>query len=181
MLKGKKVILRPVEERDLDLIVRWRNEPENRYFFFSPLLIKPGGQKRWYEELLADRNRVVLIIDTLEGKTVGMVSLVDIDWRNQACEIGHGVLDLDERGQGYMEEALEMIITYAFEELNINRISGYCYSFNPVIKLMKWFGFKEEGVLRQAAFTQGKFHDKVVIGLLREEWQKDGSSQPTAD
>jgi len=181
MIKGKKVILRPVEERDLQLIVRWRNDPQNRRFFFSPFLINPGEQKKWYEELLADRNRVVFMIDNLEGKTVGMVAIVDIDWRNQACELGQGILDLNERGKGYYEEAMTLIIKYAFQELNMNRICGYCYSFNPVIEFNKWLGAKEDGVLRQAAFTQGKFHDVVVLGLLREEWQNDGSNDTTED
>jgi RimJ/RimL family protein N-acetyltransferase len=98
--------------------------------FFSPFLINPGGQKEWYKNILADRNRVVLMIDTLEGKTVGMVSLVDIDWRNQLCEGGQFILDPDQRTHGYALEAATLVINYAFEELNISRINGYTYSFN---------------------------------------------------
>jgi len=172
MIKGQKVILRPVEERDLELIVRWRNDPANRRFFFSPFLINPGGQKKWYEDLLADRNRVVMMIDTLEGKTVGMVALSNIDWRNQECEGGQFIIDPDERLHGYGEDAARAIIKYAFEELNLHRIYAFCYPFNQaVISLIKKLGFKEEGVLRQSVFAGGKFHDKVLLALLREEWQ----------
>ncbi len=173
MLKGEKVVLRPVEERDLDLLARWRNAPSNRQFFFSTLLIYPGGQKKWYEQLSADRSRMLFMIDNLDGKPVGMIGLSSIDARNQSCEGGPIIVDLDERQYGYAEEAIELLLKYAFEELNINRFYCYCYPFNRVIELMKLFGFKEEGILRQAVFTQGKFHDKVLLALLREEWQDE--------
>jgi RimJ/RimL family protein N-acetyltransferase len=174
MLKGEKVILRPVEERDLELIARWRNAPENRQYFFTPFLINPAGQKAWYERLLNDPTRVLMMIDTIEGKTVGMVGLSDIDWRNQACEGGQYLVDPEERGHGYAEEAAMLTIQYAFEELNLRRMYIICYAFNPVRNFVKFLGFREEGVLRQAVYSDGQFHDKVVLALLREEWE-DGS------
>jgi len=173
-MQGKRVVLRPVEERDLALLARWRNDPHNRRFFFSPFLINPGGQKRWYEDLLADRSRLILMIDTVEGKTVGMIGLNRIDWRNQEAESGMFLLDPEQRGQGYAEEAVMLMTNYAFEELNLHRLYAEIYDFNQgVIAMSKLFGFKEEGVLRQAAFTDGRFHDKVILGLLREEWQEE--------
>jgi RimJ/RimL family protein N-acetyltransferase len=179
MLKGENVILRPVEERDLDLIVRWRNHPDNRRFFFSPFLINPGGQKKWYEDLLVDRNRVAFMIDTLEGKTVGMIAIDNIDWRNQECEGGQLIVDPDERRLGLAEEATGLLIQYAFEELNLHRAYVVIYPFTPTIELVKKFGFKEEGILRKAVYSGGKFHDKVILGLLREEWMDEKSRKPT--
>ena len=173
MLKGEVVTLRPVEERDLELLARWRNDPRNRQFFFSTLLIYPGGQKKWYEALIADRSRILLMIDNFEGKPVGMIGLNHIDARNQECEGGPVIVAHEERQYGYAEEAIELLLKYAFEELNMNRFYCYCYPFNRVIELMKLFGFKEEGVLRQAVFTQGKFSDKVLLALLREEWRNE--------
>lgn len=174
MIKGKIVLLRPVEERDLELIARWRNAPENWRYFFSPFFISISGQKKWYEKLLADRTRILFMIDTLEeGKTVGVVGLDNIDWHTQQCEGGQIVVDPAERQYGYAEEAAQLIIDYAFLELNMNRMYAICYPFNQVIDFVKLLGFQQEGVLRQAAFTNGKFYDKVVLGLLREEWFAD--------
>lgn len=171
MIQGKRVVLRPVEERDLPHLARWRNDPENRRFFFSPFLINPGGQKQWYENLLKDRNRIILMIDTREGQTVGMLGLDKIDWRNQEAESGIYLLDPAERGKGYAEEAGLLMIDYAFRELNLHRLYAVIYEFNRgVIAMAELFGFQREGVLRQSAFSAGKFHDKVILGLLREEW-----------
>jgi RimJ/RimL family protein N-acetyltransferase len=173
MIVGEQVILRPVEERDLPLLVRWRNDPINRRYFFSPFLISLGGQEKWYKELLADRNRVLFMIDTQAGQAVGMVGLDRIDWRIGEAEGGLWLLDPDERGRGYAEEAGDLLLHYAFEELNLRRIYAIIYSFNKgVIALVKMSGFKQEGILRQAAFTGGKYYDKVIMGLLRDEWQE---------
>lgn len=177
MLKGKKINLRPVSERDLDLIACWRNDPDNRRFFFTTSMINPAGQKKWFENMIADPNRFIFVIETVESKPVGIIGMDKIDRRNQEAEIGPGLLDPHERGQGYIEEAIELLLDYAFDELNLHRVYGSCYPFNRVIGLMKLFGFVEEGMLRQAVFTQGKFYDKVILGLLREEWEsaEDGN------
>ncbi len=170
MLRGKKITLRPVSERDLEQIACWRNDPDNRRFFFTTSIINPAGQQEWFEKLIADPNRFIYVIETVQGKPVGIIGMDKIDRRNQEAEIGPGLLDSNERGRGYIEEALELVLRYGFEELNLHRIYGACYSFNKTIELAKFFGFVEEGVLRKAVFTQGRFHDKVILGLLREEW-----------
>ncbi len=174
MIKGKSVILRPVEERDLDVLARWRNDPANRRFVFTPFLINPGGQKKWYEALLTNHDKVLFMVDNLEGKTVGMIGADHIDWRNQECEGGPIVFDPEERSHGYAEEAIGMLIDYCFHELNMHRMYAHCYPFNKVVEMMTWYGFQQEGVLRQAVFTEGHFCDKVILGLLREEWDNGG-------
>jgi RimJ/RimL family protein N-acetyltransferase len=170
MIRGKRVLLRPVEERDLQVIVQWRNHPENRRFFFSPLLINPGAQKKWYEDLLADRSRIVFMVDTPDGQTVGMMGLDRIDWRNQEAEFGMFLFDPENRGNMYAEEAGALLFDYAFEELNLHRLYAIVYAFNEgVLTMAEVAGFRREGVLRQAVFSGGKFHDKVILGMLREE------------
>ncbi len=176
MLEGKQVIVRPVEEKDLTLLAGWRNAEANRPFFFNPWPVYPGGQKTWYANLVADRTRLLMMIDTRAGRSVGMIGIAGIDWRNQECELGPGIVVPEERGNGYIEEAIELVVTYCFTELNLHRLHCACYPFNRVIEMMKLFGFQQEGVLRQAAFARGKFHDKIILGLLREEWEADCGS-----
>lgn len=185
MIVGRRVRLRPVEERDLPLLAQWRNAPENRRFFFTRYLVNPGGQKQWYQALLNDRARVMLMIETLDGKVVGVGGLDHIDRRNQEAEAGQFMLDPAERGSGYAEEAAELFIRYAFEELNLNRLYGFIFDFNRVRVLAEFFGFKEEAVLRQAVYSGGRWHDKILVGLLREEWEAeqrgDQALAPTAE
>lgn len=172
MIRGKRMVLRPVEEADLPLLARWRNDPENRRFFFSPFLVSSSGQEKWYEALLADRSRVVFMMEALDGTTVGTIGLDKIDWRNQHAEIGQLLLDAEHRGFGYAEEGAHLLLRYAFEELNLNRVYCRVFAWNrAVIEWNKFYGFSEEGVLRQVVFAGGQFHDTVILGLLREEWR----------
>ena len=179
MLKGENVILRPVEERDLDMIAHWRNHPDNRRFFFSADPIYPGGQKKWYEDLMADRSRMVFMVDRLEGKTVGMMAIDNIDWRNREAEGGQLVVDPDERRLGFALETCFLIAQFAFEELNIHRAYVIVYPFSPTLDIAKKVGFKEEGRLRKAVFSGGEYHDKVILGMLQEEWMEQKSRMAT--
>jgi RimJ/RimL family protein N-acetyltransferase len=174
MIRGKQVLLRPVEERDLPLLVRWRNNPADRRLFFSPFLISEGGQKKWYERLLADQAHMLFMIETVEGQTVGTIGLDGIDWRNQQAELGQFYIDPEMRGRDYPLEATVLIVQYAFEELNLHRLQGAFYDFNQgPMTMAQFFGFRREAVLRKAAFAGGEFHDKIILGLLREEWRAE--------
>ena len=70
-----------------------------------------------------------------------------------------------------------MIIKYGFEQLNLHRISSGAFSFNErSIKMHLKLGFKEEGRHREVVFKNGAYHDEVMFGLLRDEWQKRSSN-----
>jgi RimJ/RimL family protein N-acetyltransferase len=64
-----------------------------------------------------------------------------------------------------------VLVRFAFEQLNLNKVRLRVYDFNlRGIKSYLKLGFKQEGVLRQELFKDGKYHDIVMMGLLREEW-----------
>ena len=69
-----------------------------------------------------------------------------------------------------MSEAVEKIIRYGFEELNLNRIEAIVGPENvPSLRLMEKNGFVQEGRLRKHYPSENGFEDSLVFGLLREE------------
>jgi len=172
VLIGDKVGLRPVEEGDLPLLARWRNDPTNRIRFYTPLLIPASGQKKWYEKLLNDPTRMLFMITRLEDNApIGIFGLMRIDYRNQNLEPGPFVLDPSQRGQRLAMDALRTLLRYAFGELNMRRVYGTVLDFNISAVLgFESVGFKREGVARKAVMVNGQFHDVIYMGLLREEW-----------
>ena len=88
MLRGERVVLRPVEERDVDALARWRNDPQVINFLFSPFFVKPGGQKAWHASLLSNPDKVMFMCDDLRGVSIGALGVDRIDWWNQECELG---------------------------------------------------------------------------------------------
>lgn len=67
-----------------------------------------------------------------------------------------------------MTEAMETILKYGFDEMNLHRIEGYVAEYNTAsIKLLEKFDFQKEGVMREHYFVDGKAENSVVYALLK--------------
>ena len=65
-----------------------------------------------------------------------------------------------------------MIVHYGFASLNLHRIMLTVSSLNRGgVKAYTKAGFQQEGVLRQACYRDGSYHDKIVMAILRPEWE----------
>ena len=74
-------------------------------------------------------------------------------------------------GKGIGKAALSLILEYAFSELNLHRVFLNVFSFNKrAIKLYEKMGFMHEGVLRQAFYRAGDWHDIVIMSILKNEY-----------
>jgi len=173
MLVGKKLVLRPVEEQDLSLLVKWRNTPSIRHWFFNRYPLSVSGQKAWYENLIADQRRQMFAIcPKPEMKPVGTLSLDDIDFVNQSAELGNVLIGESEiEGKGYASEAVRLLLAHAFLQLNMHRIHLKMYADNTRARqLYEACGFLAEGTLRDAQYCDGVYKDILVMGMLRPEF-----------
>lgn len=72
----------------------------------------------------------------------------------------------------------KLIVAFGFEELNLNRIMLTVSEPNEgAIRAYKNAGFKLEGKMRQACYRDNQFHDKLMMSILRQEWDST-QSQP---
>ncbi len=105
-----------------------------------------------------------------EGKRAGEISLKSIRWFNRKAEIAIFILN-PFRGKGLAEKALHMLLDYAFNTMNFYRLEAEVVDYNPAAKaLFEKLGFVREGVLREAKFSNGRYHDIFSYGLLAKEW-----------
>lgn len=75
--------------------------------------------------------------------------------------------------RGYGSDALRTLLRFAFEELNLHRVFLHVFDFNErAIRCYEKVGFRHEGRLRQARFTEGRYVDELVMAVLREEWEE---------
>ena len=75
-------------------------------------------------------------------------------------------------GRGIMREALQAIIQYGFDEMNLNRITVLVISYNDrSLRLVDRLGFVKEGVMRESAYFDGRFIDDVLLSLLKRDWR----------
>lgn len=177
MLRGDRVGLRAIEERDLPLMVRWRNDPRTRPMFYTPFLISVTGQTRWYEALSKDPTREYFIMVRLDDSVpIGAIGLHLIDEHNRDAHAGPIMVDPAERGHSLGADAVTTLLRYAFEDLDLRRLYFELLAGNLATqRLAAKLGLRREAVARKAVFVNGRFHDVVHMALLREEWQAHGA------
>src|SRR5206468_7752591 len=74
-------------------------------------------------------------------------------------------------GKGYGTEATRLMVQYAFDTLNLNRVWLHVLEYNERgIRCYEKVGFKKEGLLRQEHFRDGRYWDTHLVAILRDEW-----------
>ena len=172
MIVGGVTQLRPLRHDDAERVVRWRNEPFVAEQMFSP---PPTLEDhlRWFEGLSKNKTREEFIICERdeEATPVGTIGLSAIDRYHKRAEYGIVIGERTALGRGLASDASRLILTYAFDNLGLNRVFLHLFHDNVrALRLYERLGFMSEGVLRKHAMRRGDFVDVIVMGLLREEW-----------
>ena len=102
---------------------------------------------------------------------IGFVALHGIEWNNQCGKLAIGIGDPNFRNKGYGTDALHLILRYAFNELNLNRVGLDVISYNKgAIHAYEKVGFKVEGTMRESVLRDGEKYDRVMMSILRSEY-----------
>ncbi|CAM4352240.1 GNAT family protein [Paenibacillus phoenicis] len=105
-----------------------------------------------------------------EHQLIGAIGLVQINRKDQTTEIGY-YLAQEYEGKGIIIRSCREVIKYIFEELALHRIELRVHPDNARSrKIPERLGFVQEGILRQAEWFIDRYIDKVIYGLLKEEW-----------
>lgn len=172
-IQGKKVILRAIEEKDLEILHKWANDPEIWYML--------GGwhfpssmdyMKKWFENLKDDPLNQRFAVDASGTGLIGTANLTDIDWKNNHAFHGMMLGDKDIRGKGYGIDTIMTIMRYAFEELHLERLDGSMIEYNEISLNIycKKCGWKEEGRQRNWYFRKNRYWDKILVGVISEDY-----------
>jgi ribosomal-protein-alanine N-acetyltransferase len=103
---------------------------------------------------------------------VGMCSLFQFHVPSRRAEIGYA-LGRPYWGQGYMHEALQAFLGYAFQALNLNRLEADIDPRNLAsVKTLEWLGFQKEGHLHERWIVNDEISDSWLYGLLHREWHE---------
>ena len=106
------------------------------------------------------------------SEMIGSIGFVNFDGKARRTEIGYWIAKSHE-GRGIISECCRLLINYAFDVLNMNRIEIRCATENVrSAAIPERFGFVREGILRQSELRNGRLHDFAVYGLLASEWKR---------
>lgn len=172
------IFLRAFEPDDYILINKWRNDNQIQANTGGPIrYVSSVMEKEWVQNKMlhnqADMYWAICLNDETK-KMVGYISLNAIDHLNKTADAGGTVIGEKEHRDGFLVfEALLMVLEYAFEELNINRITADCLPDHPLAPYsLQAFGFKYEGCRREAIYKRGKYRDLLFFALLRKDYDE---------
>ena len=172
---GKKVLLRAVEKEDLKFLRDIHNDPEIEKWIGGwsfPLSMKT--QELWFEKSISDSSTIRLIIEIRStNEVIGVTGLWNIDWKNRTAYTGIMLSNNNKfRLKGYGTDAVMALMKYAFEELDLRRLDSDIIEYNnPSLGLyIKKCGWKKEGIRRKHAFRNNAIYDRILIGILKEEY-----------
>ena len=107
-----------------------------------------------------------------KGNFVGVIGYQSINWSRKSTTIGYWIGE-QFQGKGIMSKALELFINYAFNDLGLNKIEIKVAEENlRSRKLPEKYGFKEEGIIRDAEWLNERYVNHVMYGLLKGEWHR---------
>ena len=109
-----------------------------------------------------------------DDRFVGFARLERVDWAHGAAQIRIGIGAPADRSQGYGSQVLAMLLVYAFDELNLHRLTVQVPEYNAdALRFFQRAGFSEEVRRRKALARDSRRWDLIHLGLLHNDWERN--------
>jgi RimJ/RimL family protein N-acetyltransferase len=159
-------------EADAEIIARWSRDTEYHRLGDNDWAY-PQSVRQARERLERDSDRSFgFAIRTLsDDRLIGDIGVWVESWVHGEGWVGIGLGERNYWGNGYGTAAMRLMLRFAFDELNLQRVSLGVYAYNPrAIRSYEKAGFRREGVVRGDCRRDGQQWDTVFMGVLRDEW-----------
>jgi RimJ/RimL family protein N-acetyltransferase len=170
-IEAERIYLRGVRLADVnDRYYQWMNDPDvTRYLEtrFYPNSLE--SLRQYVSEKLGDRNSVFLAIVLKEDdRHIGNIKLGPIDWVHRVADIGLLIGEKACWGKGYATEAIDALCGYAFNVLNLHKVTAGAYDRNVgSVRAFLRTGFQEEGVRKAHYHLDGLYVNGILLGRVR--------------
>ena len=174
-LENNRVLLRPLCAEDFKHLLPFSiNEPETWVYSLQ----QPNSEKKlktYINVALNGRNAedayAFIVFDKLKNQYAGSTRFYDINLHHKSCSLGYTWYGKDFRGKGLNTHCKYLLLKYAFEHLNLERVEFRADNNNArSIQAMKNIGATVEGVLRSNCTAPNGRRDSIVLSILRNEW-----------
>lgn len=173
-INGRLVRLRALEALDIPTLHSWANDPAlwsllGGWHFPTSL----AQTERWLSSLADDDSSQRFAVELLTGELVGTANLIDIDWKNRHAFHGMMLGPQDVRGRGLGTDTIMAVMRFAFEELGLARLDGAIIEYNSASlrTYTHHCGWRIEGTQRGWYFRQGRYWDRVLVGVTADDYR----------
>lgn len=169
MLKGECIELRPVRQADLEELYARHIDIANRGDFFPVTVLSESDfRRRFQDNGFWSKDQGMLLITNGTGSIVGHIEFFKTVRYLDELELSYQIYETVERGQGYVTEAVNLLVRYLFEHRKVNRIRLIIHPENLASRrVAEKCRFVCEGTARGAWYHRGKNRDVDVYAILR--------------
>ena len=174
-ISTKRLRLRKVTPADVDVIFVLRSDERIIEFIDRDPAKDLEDAKKAITMVtdLQERNEGINWLMTLRetGKAIGTIGLWQFEKENHRAEVGY-VLHPDFWGAGYMSEAMNEVLRFAFHDLNLHNVQAYISPENiRSARVLERNGFRKEAHFRDFTFFQGRYTDAAVYTILQSDFR----------
>lgn len=176
-LETERLILRRFTAKDAEPMYRnWASDDEVTKFLTWPTHANIDVTKHvigmWLNSYANENYYQWAIVLKETGEPIGSISAVNMNEYLSMVHIGYCIGKLWWH-QGITSEALKALITFFFEEVDVNRIEARHDPQNPHSgSVMKKCGLRYEGTMRSADRSNQGIVDTCYYGILKSDWHK---------
>lgn len=173
-LTGNTIYLRALEPDDLEFIYRLENneaiwEVSNTQTPYSRFLIRQYLENA-HQDIYEAKQLRLAICKHGSFEAIGLIDLFDFDPVNNRAGVGIIIQDTDERNKGIGTEALNLLIGYAFNRLQLHQLYANIDSGNVAsVSLFTNFGFQLIGQKKDWIKRNNNYHDEGLYQLIRQQ------------
>ena len=180
LLRGSRVRLTALTQNDLPTIVQWHQNPDFlRLFDALPAYPRTDtALTQWLDDTHKSTDAFLFAVRPLDkDELIGYVELDGILWTHRVSGVSIAIGETKHWGNGYGYEVMQLVLRFAFDELNLHRVQLTVFSYNErAIALYEKLGFQCEGLHREHLQRDGKRYDMYLYGLLHSEWEDRNST-----
>ncbi|MCJ1655441.1 GNAT family protein [Staphylococcus sp. NRL 16/872] len=164
-----QINLRALKQSDSNLILNWMKNDKLRYLIGTVYPITELEHENWFQNRMLEKDNRMFVIELENETSIGIIGFKNLDWVNRNAELFIYIGEEAYWGKGYGTQALELMTKFAFNSLNLHMLYLEVFSYNKnATKTYERLGFKQDGVLRQSKFQDGKYYDKIIMSKINE-------------
>jgi RimJ/RimL family protein N-acetyltransferase len=176
-IETQRLLLRPAVPEDARLLAERRSDPQVAKYQNWTLPYPLERAEKMVSEIVAmdgpenEEWWMATVCDIDTGEVLGDLAL-HLSQESRTAEIGYTFAS-QHWGKGYAVEAVDALVAYLFEDLDVTRVFGMLHPDNPASAMvMERTGFLFEGHTRSSFWLNDEVSDDWIYGLLRPDWEE---------
>ena len=176
-LEDERVLLRPLNVTDDEHLLPFALHEQETWQYSHQAAFGADGLSEYISSALAGRvtgkEYPFIVYDKKVGKYAGSTRFYDIQPQNSSLQLGYTWYGKDFRGTGLNKHCKFLLLQFAFEELDMERVEFRADARNErSIAAMKSIGCTVEGIMRSNVPTRdGGRRDSIILSILKSEWE----------